>query len=132
MTAEQRALILELAEKRMSQRKIAKEVFGDDRLRGRVERVLADQRRAEARIDFEPGPGGEPDDSELPTLEQLVVRYKRSLDKRLDDPSEKVTAQELESLARLEVRLENLRQFERIRAMTSHPREPEDGSEDAG
>jgi hypothetical protein len=132
VSAEERARILELAEKRVSQRKIAEEVLGDSRLRGRVERVLAEHRRSEAAPTFEPEAGAQAEDADLPTLEQLVARYKRSLDKRLNDPSEKVTAQELEALARLELRVENMRQYQRIRALTRHRQRPESESKGAG
>jgi FixJ family two-component response regulator len=127
-TARERERVLALAEEGFSQRAIAERVFGDRMLRGRVERILQRDRSREASLDAEVASlvdrletlARELEQADLPPLEELVLGYKkRSLAQRLETAPESVRARELTALFNLELRLEQKRQFERARELTS-------------
>lgn len=108
-TEDQAERVRRLAEDGYSHRQIAAAVFGDARYRGRVERMLRSKRRALPDIDQLTANAQLgldnllPDDMNVPTLRELVDRYKRSLATRSDSPS----LVDLERLLRLEQRVGN-------------------------
>ena len=120
----QRQEVLRLVERGESRRSIAAKVFGDERLKGRVDRIVREAELGGARAEAERlvegllAEGPISDESELPTLEELFRRYAFSLKRRLEDPDERVTAGELEAFARLEYRVENKRRLERLNELT--------------
>jgi hypothetical protein len=77
-----------------SRRAVADEVFGDERLRGRVDRIVREAELAggRSRIDEMLGRLGEPPmetadgNGSRPSLEDLTAQYARQLRSRLDDP----------------------------------------------
>jgi IS30 family transposase len=123
-TARERERVLALAEEGFSQRAIAERVFGDRMLRGRVERILQRDRSREASLDAEVASlvdrletlARELEQADLPPLEELVLGYKK---RSLETAPESVRARELTALFNLELRLEQKRQFERARELTS-------------
>ena len=82
-TSEQREQVVALAKKRVTQREIAKRVFGHERYRGRVERILREE--AESRATRQPVPELTQDEldafdvSDVSVARDLVARYERSL-----------------------------------------------------
>jgi hypothetical protein len=115
-----------LADRGYSHRRIADEVFSDVRYRGRVERILRSKRRAlpdidqltaDAELGLDNLLG---DDMHVPTLRELVDRYKRSLAMRGDS----LSLVDLERLQRLEQRLATMEQLERLNALTRDPAQP--------
>lgn len=127
-TRDERLRVRVLAAEGFSQREIAQRVFGDERFRGRVERILKRAR--------DPGPSFEDANdlfahletlarelkgATLPDLDELVSLYKRrSLEKRLEEAPERVRASELAALLHLEIRLEQRRMYERARELTRY------------
>ena len=125
-TCAQREEVLRRVRAGESRRSVARAVFGEERLKGRVDRIIREaelgSRRAEAerllaQLANEPAAQTEPD-GDVPTLEELFPPYARALKRRLEDPDERVTAGELETFARLEYRLENKRRLERLNELT--------------
>jgi hypothetical protein len=121
-TREQREQVLHLFAAGHGRRQVARAVFGDERLRGRVDRILraADAldphealERALERLTVDEN-GSEGEGSPVPTLEELVPLYARLLKRRLEDPSERVSAAELHTFARLELWVENKRRLQRL------------------
>lgn len=110
--------MLELALAGESQRTIAEVVFGDKRLHGRVERIIADERRRE-RL---PRASEAPRRKTLPTGEELFARFVFSLDARLD-AGERVSASEIAQVLKMEILLENRQMVERMRELTGEPRD---------
>jgi hypothetical protein len=123
-TPEQREQVLRLVAQGVSRRAVAREVFGDERLRGRVDRII---RESEPRGEdmLERLAASQPDTSsvgaERPTLEDLAARYARQLRRRLDDSKDWVSAGELLSFGRLELFLENKRLVEEANQLTREP-----------
>lgn len=125
-TSEQRERVLALVDGGRSYTDVAAEVFGDPRLRGRVERIVRRDRSGGAAL-----PSLEPLLSQLRLeepengkrveaeswLEQLVPLFGAMLKRRLEADLP-VSGRELLALANLEWRLENQRQIERLNAMT--------------
>jgi hypothetical protein len=125
-TREQREQVLRLIAEGVSQRAVAREVFGHERFRGRVDRIVREARLARGRSDVEqmlerlvestPDTTGADDGS--PSLEDLVARYARQLRRRLDDSEERVSAGELLAFARLELFLENKHRVKELNRLT--------------
>jgi hypothetical protein len=123
-TEEQRERVLELAAQGFSQRQIAEEVFGDVRLRARVERIL--RRPPEQTPSAGPSDGlprGEREGdleapldsgSDLRTLAGLVARFERSLTSSDGVPS----LSEIERLIRVKRQLAGMATLERLNAVT--------------
>ena len=107
-----------------TRRSVAKAVFGDEGLKGRVDRIVRDDALNGRRDDIErllrtirdtsEDPNADSSDDDVPALEDLFPLYARALQRRLEDPQEWVTAGELETFARLEYRIENKRTVERL------------------
>jgi hypothetical protein len=116
--------VLRLLAAGTSRREAARRVFGSDRFKGRVDRILvASDRAADTASDGERArvtDGEEP----VPALEELYQAYGRSLRRRLADPDERVTAGELLAFARLEHWVENKRTLTRLRELTRDPAAP--------
>jgi len=125
-TREQREQVLRLVEEGESRRSVAREVFGDERLRGRVDRIVRESERAGRRSDVErvlerlveSPPDAPGTDDGTPTLEDLFRLYARQLQRRLDDPEERVSAGELLAFARLELWLENKHRVQELNRLT--------------
>lgn len=125
-TRGERLRVRVLAGEGFTQREIAERIFGDERFRGRVERILKQSREPEP--SFEDANdlvahletlASELKDADLPDLEELLSLYKRrSLQKHLDQAPETVRVSELAALLRLEIRLEQRRQYKRARDLT--------------
>jgi hypothetical protein len=115
----------------MSRRRVAREVFGDERLRGRVDRILRDGESADPHTMIEHAlerlveedAGAQQGDEAVPALEELVPLYARTLKRRLADPNERVTASELHTFARLELWVENKRRLVQLRELTREPQQ---------
>jgi hypothetical protein len=120
-TPEQREHVYDLADQGMPQRAIAKEVFGDERFRGRVERILG------ARHLVRPVPSLEEEiaasapldavGQQLAALDAsgvrtLVERYERSLEASDEPPS----LADIERLLRIRRQLDTMEMIERHRA----------------
>jgi hypothetical protein len=125
-TREQREQVLRLVAEGESRRSVAREVFGDERLRGRVDRIVreADLGGNGPRIEEmlerldEPPTDTTHVNDERPSLEDLAARYAHQLRQRLDDPKERVSAGELLAFARLELWIENKRRVEKLNELT--------------
>jgi len=126
-TYEDRLRVRVLAEEGFSQRDIADRVFGDRRLHGRVERILKRERTVGRDPDQELREllgrletlRAELHDADIPDLYELVeVFARRSLQARLEREPEEVRASELAARFKLQLQLENRRQYERIRTLT--------------
>jgi hypothetical protein len=125
-TREQREQVLRLVEEGVSRRTVAREVFGEERFRGRVDRIVREARLNGGRSDVEQvlerlaesrtQTAGADDGSSI--LEDLVARYARQLQRRLEDPKERVSAGELLSFARLELWLDNKKRVEEANRLT--------------
>jgi hypothetical protein len=128
-TPEQREQVLRLVAQGVSRRAVAREVFGDERLRGRVDRIIRESEprggRFEIEYMLERLAASQPDSSsvgeERPTLEDLAARYARQLRRRLDDSKDWVSAGELLAFGRLELFLENERLVEEANRLTREP-----------
>jgi hypothetical protein len=128
-TREQREQVLRLIAEGVSRRAAAREVFGDERLRGRVDRIVREAELSGSRPDVEQvlarlvesPPEGAGADEATPSLEDLFAHYARQLRRRLEDPEERVSAGELLGFAKLELWLENRRSFERVSRLTREP-----------
>lgn len=105
---------------------MAREVFGDERLRGRVDRIVRDAELGGSHVEIEEIldrldelPMDTADENEdRPSLGDLAARYARQLRRRLDDPKERVSAGELLAFARLELWIENKHRVERLSRLT--------------
>jgi hypothetical protein len=125
-TREQRDQVLRLVAEGVSRRAVAREVFGDERLRGRVDRIVREAELGGRNVEIEEildRLGELPMDTadeyeDRPSLGDLAVRYARQLRRRLDDPKERVSAGELLAFARLELWIENKHQVERLNRLT--------------
>jgi hypothetical protein len=125
-TREEREQVLRLVAKGVSRRAVAREVFGDERLRGRVDRIVreAELGGSDAEIEEILDRLGElpmetaDENEDRPSLEDLAARYARQLRRRLDDPTERVSAGELLAFARLELWIENKHRVERLNRLT--------------
>jgi hypothetical protein len=125
-TRKQREEVLRLVSEGTSRRAVAQRVFGDERLRGRVDRIVRDAelggRRSQVDQVLERLAQSPPDaadaDEGAPTLEDLVAHYARQLRRRLSDPEERVSAGELLTFAKLELWLENKHRVERLNRLT--------------
>jgi hypothetical protein len=125
-TRKQREEVLRLVSEGTSRRAVAQRVFGNERLRGRVDRIVNEarlgSRRSEAEkmaerlVESPPDAAGA--DEDTPTLDDLVAHYARQLQQRLDDPAERVSAGELLTFAKLELLLENKHRVERLNRLT--------------
>jgi hypothetical protein len=110
----------------ISRRAVAREVFGDERLRGRVDRIVHEAELSGSRSEIEAVLErlGEPPtdmaegEEDRPSLEDLAARYGRRLKRRLEDPEERVSAGELLGFARLELWIENKRRVEELNRLT--------------
>jgi hypothetical protein len=132
-TRAQREEVLRLVAEGTSRREAALRVFGDARLKGRVDRILRDHALDAARGAL--APEELPSDlrqgsQDVPELEELFASYGRTLRRRLEDPDERVTASELLAFARLERWVENKRSLERINAITRDAPAPPARSKD--
>jgi hypothetical protein len=113
-----------------SRRDTARRVFGDARLKGRVDRIIRENGLEAARAAL---PRREPawdlgsDEEDVPGIEELFESYGRALRHRLEDPDERVSASELLAFARLERWVENKRTVAELNALTREPRAPADG-----
>lgn len=115
-TPKQAERVLELAAEGVSQRAIAKEVFGSVRLHGRVERIVG------ARATQAPAVEGEPlelesvlpEELEAPELRRLFGFYDQVRMRTGAEPS----MADLERLLRIHLRLQVLAQVERLDAIT--------------
>jgi hypothetical protein len=126
-TWEERCRVLVLAKEGFSRREIAERVFGDRRYYGRVDRILKRARAAAgdptielrellARLETL---RTELNEEEIPDLGELVDLFtRRSLQERLEREPDKVRISELAALFKLQLQLENRRQYERIRKLT--------------
>jgi hypothetical protein len=125
-TREQREQVLALVAEGESRRSVAQRVFGNERLRGRVDRIVRESQRAGSRSEVErmlerlaeSPPDAAGTDDGTPTLEDLFTGYARELRRRLDDPEERVSAGELLAFARLELWLENKHRVEELNRLT--------------
>jgi hypothetical protein len=125
-TRKQREEVLRLVSEGTSRRAVAQRVFGDERLRGRVDRIVRDAELGGRRSQVdqvlerlvEVPPDAADVDEGAPTLEELVARYARQLRQRLDDSAERVSAGELLTFAKLELWLENKHRVERLNRLT--------------
>ncbi len=124
---DERLRVRVLAKEGFSQREIAERVFGDRRYRGRVERILKQEREVGSGLGDDPVAllarletlAQELQEADLPDLDELVSLYKRrSLEKRLEEAPETVRVSELAALLRLELRLEQRRMYERARELS--------------
>lgn len=106
--------MLKLASEGLSQRAIARQAFGNARLHGRVERILRTEQEDKG---VRPPSEAPRADGELPTSEELFTRYLRDLDRRLEQ-GERVSAQEIAAIIRVENMLESKRTFEQLRDLT--------------
>ena len=105
---------------------MAQEVFGDERLRGRVDRIVREARLGGGGLNVEQvleqlvdsAPDSVDAEEAAPNLEDLVTRYAHELRRRLDDPEERVSAGELLSFARLELWVENKKRVEEANRLT--------------
>jgi chromatin segregation and condensation protein Rec8/ScpA/Scc1 (kleisin family) len=121
-TPQERDRVFELADRGLSARAIADDVWRDSSKKNRVLRLLAGRRRAQeaerrARAEL-PGPQAEPIsyDQQMRELEALVRRTKAIV---LNDlAAGKADPSKLETIARLELRIEHYRQFVRLRELT--------------
>jgi hypothetical protein len=136
-TRVQRDEVLRLIGQGASRRDTARRVFGDDRLKGRVDRIIRENEletargaRRRPRTSERPLEAGA-DQGDIPQLEELFESYARALRARLEDPDERVTAGELLAFARLEHWVENKRTLAELKALTREPpRPPSDHDED--
>ena len=125
-TREQREQVLGLIAEGVSRRAVAQEVFGDERLRGRVDRIVREARLGGGGLNVEQvleqlvdsAPDSVDAEEAAPNLEDLVTRYAHELRRRLDDPEERVSAGELLSFARLELWVENKKRVEEANRLT--------------
>jgi hypothetical protein len=125
-TREQREQVLRLIAEGMSRRAVAREVFGNERLRGRVDRIIHEAELGGSDVEIEKVldrlgelPMETADkNQDRPSLEDLSARYARQLRRRLDDPKERVSAGELLAFARLELWIENKHRVERLNRLT--------------
>lgn len=115
-TAKQAERVWELAAGGMSQRAIATEVFGNVRLRGRVERILGSRLERVAGSEVEPLDLQSvlPEDLEAPELRKLFGFYDELLRRTGAEPS----LADIERLLRIHVRLEAVAQLERLNGMS--------------
>jgi hypothetical protein len=120
-TKAQRERVLELAAQGASQRAIAEAVFGDARLRGRVERILAAEAAASngpdpPRTTAAQGAFGEPftPESDLELFRELVSRSERAMLESDHPPS----LLDIERLLKIKRQLETLETIEELRALT--------------
>jgi len=121
VTAAQRQEVYRLADEGVSVRRIAAEVFGDVRLRGRVERILKARGRETAA-----GVGSEPLEIEgLGTLEVFKLFFERRL-AAIAAAGGNVSVSELRNLMDVQRRLEAWETVERLNALTRHPRTGDD------
>jgi hypothetical protein len=129
-SSDERLRVRVLADEGFSQREIAERVFGERGLHGRIERILKRDRTVSADPDQELRDllarletlAGELKAAEIPELDELVDLFKRrSLQERLEREPDKVRVSELAALLKLEIRLEQRRQYERIRKLTARP-----------
>jgi hypothetical protein len=125
-TPEQREQVLRLVEDGLSRRAVAREVFGDERLHGRVDRIVRGAELSTECSDFGKllerlgeAPTDKPEANlNRPSLEDLVARYALRLQRRLDDLEDWVSAGELLAFARLNLWLENDRRIEQANRLT--------------
>ena len=121
-TEGERLDVLARAEAGESDRQIAAAVFGDSRYRGRVERIRRQAAavveesvpappRIELNLDHEAPPAS------AAYWREVVSHSRRRLEGRLSQ-GETVSPRELETLLKLEQRVANLEQFERVRELT--------------
>jgi hypothetical protein len=96
----------------LSQRAIAKEVFGDARFHGRVERILGARPVLAAGVDGEPLESASvlPEGLQAPELRKLFRFYDEIRKRTGAEPS----LADLERLLRIHVRLEAVAQLERL------------------
>jgi hypothetical protein len=128
ISTEQRDRVLALVAAGRSYSEVASEVFGEARLRGRVERIVRRERQEGERLppldgllaellvkpsQSEESPLDEPDS----WLEHVVPLYGAMLKRRLEADLP-VNGRELLALAQLEWRLENQRQVKRLNDLT--------------
>lgn len=124
-SAEQRQRVLELVAGGVSYSAAAEEVFGDRRLRGRVERIVRRDRDARPKLPSldellaQLPDEAEPESEDEPGswLERLVPLFGRMLRRRFEADLP-VSGRDLVALANLELRLENQRQVKRLNDLT--------------
>ena len=109
-----------LAAEGFSQRQIAERVFGDERFRGRVERILRQPPSRQhprgpidpdARIDLD---GLLASEGEMGSVVELVARYERQLVRSGELPP----LREIERLLRIKQQLSDIAKLERLNALT--------------
>jgi hypothetical protein len=123
----ERAEVERLRTEGVSIRKVAEQVFGHERYRGRVERILARPAQdGKEPVLFPPDPGLEDVDfdglSSTALTRLLVDRTLRSWTRTGKIPS----PGELRSMMDVQRRLEAMEQLERLRALTREPRRESD------
>jgi hypothetical protein len=127
-STEQRDRVLALVAAGRSYNDVAAEVFGDTRLRGRVERIVHRERQAGESppplddllaelLAKKPQPVEHSPAETDSWLEQLVPLYGAMLRRRLETDLP-VNGREILALAQLEWRLENQRQVKRLNKLT--------------
>jgi hypothetical protein len=115
-TSAQRAEVVRLSGEGWSVRGIAREVFGDPRFRGRVERILRGKRVPSAAVP----PVGELNLEELTSIEQIKLLFERRLALLMSGvvaPS----MSELEKLLQVEQQLAAHAAWEEARGLTRRP-----------
>jgi hypothetical protein len=120
-TGAERERVLELAAQGASQRAIAETVFGDARLRGRVERILAAEAAASngpdlPRSSAAQGAAGESftPESDLELFRELVSRSERAMLESEHPPS----LLDIERLLKIKRQLGTLETIEELRLLT--------------
>jgi hypothetical protein len=117
---EQRERVIALAEEGASQREIAEVVFGDERFRGRVERILrppaaaSDASAAPRTIQADDQVRDDPrPESDLELFRELVSRAERAMLESTSPP----LLSDIERLLRVKRQLDNLEALERANAL---------------
>jgi hypothetical protein len=118
------AEVRKLREEGASLRAIAAQVFGDERLKGRVERILAvpvdeGEPAQEPAEPSELEAGELAPDERLAGLKRAYGIVQRQIDERLAR-GEHVSPSELVALQRLELRLGQYEELEELRRLTTH------------
>lgn len=121
-TREEREQVLALAADGLSQRTIADQVFGDERYRGRVERILRAQAMPRPQLDSELSANeGAIDDGfdalDVSVARELVARFERSL----AESEEVVPPAEIERLLRIKRQLDAMETVARLRGLLRDP-----------
>jgi hypothetical protein len=126
-TPAQRAEVLRLRSEGRTIRAIAEEVFGHERLRGRVERIVAPKRAAGSGSEYKMPPGVELEDvdfdalTHLELLRLLMDRTLRYWAKTGETPSMNELSKQLDVMQRLY----SMESYERTHELTIEPQGPQ-------